>query len=109
MIYKDGYETDSNLRFVSCPKCGNEEYSEEALYCRICGFPTYNECEGHYDQERDEYVTHRNVGNARYCEYCGQPTTLLKEKLLKTYTEIQAEQDTQEDENLPFDTDSFPF
>ena len=30
MIYKDGYETDSNLRFVSCPKCGNEENSKVA-------------------------------------------------------------------------------
>ena len=33
MIYRDGYETDKNLRFVSCPRCGNEEYSESAMYC----------------------------------------------------------------------------
>jgi len=46
MIYRDGYETDKNLRFVSCPRCGNEEYSEDAKYCRICGFSAYNECDG---------------------------------------------------------------
>ena len=34
---------------------------------------------------------------------------LLKEKLLKPYTEVQGTQDVQEDEDLPFDTDSFPF
>lgn len=109
MIYRDGYATDNNLRFVSCPKCGNEEYSQNALYCRICGFSAYNECEGYYDQEQCEHINHRNVGNARYCEYCGQPTMLLKEKLLKPYTEVQGTQDVQEDEDLPFDTDSFPF
>lgn len=109
MIYRDGYETDNNLRFVSCPRCGNEEYSQNAQYCRICGFYAYNECEGYYDQEQCEHINHRNAGNARYCEFCGQPTMLLKEKLLKPYTEVQGTQDVQEDEDLPFDTDSFPF
>lgn len=109
MIYRDGYETDSNLRFVSCPGCGYEEYSEDAIYCRICGFSVFNECEGHYDHDQQEYITHRNVGNARYCEFCGQPTILLREKLLKPYTEVQTVQDVPEDEGIPFDTDSFPF
>lgn len=108
MIYNDGYETDSNLRFVSCPKCGNEEYSENAVYCRICGFSAYNECEGYYDNDEGEHVSHRNVGNARYCEFCGQPTMLFKEKLLKSYTEVQAVGNAQDDEKLLFDTD-FPF
>ena len=53
MIYNDGYETDENLKFVRCPKCGNEEYSQNAQYCRICGFSVYNECEGCCDY--DEY------------------------------------------------------
>jgi len=113
MIYKDGYETDNNLRFVSCPKCGNEEYSEDAQYCRICGFYAYNECEGSPDRDNFgnviDYSVHKNMGNARYCEFCGQPTMLFKEKLLKPYTEVQSLQATQEDEELPFDTDNFPF
>lgn len=109
MIYNDGYITDSNLRFMSCPRCGNEEYSEEAVFCRICGFSAYNDCEGYYDNDEGEHVSHRNVGNARFCEFCGQPTMLFKEKLLKSYKEVQATQNTQDDEELPFDTDNFPF
>lgn len=105
MIYNDGYKTDSNLRFVSCPKCGNEEYSEKAMYCRICGFSAYNECEGYYDNDIGEHISHRNAGNARFCEFCGQPTMLLKEKLLKPYAEVQATQNEQDDEELPFSTD----
>lgn len=104
MIYNDGYETDNNLRFVRCPRCGNEEYSDEAKYCRICGCSAYNECEGSFDEDeygnRGLYQIHRNVGNARYCECCGQPTMLLKEKLLKSYKEVQAAQAI--DEELPF-------
>lgn len=38
MIYYDGYETDGNLRFVKCPRFGNEEYSPDEEYCRICDF-----------------------------------------------------------------------
>ena len=109
MIYNDGYETDSNLRFVRCPKCGNEEFSNNAQYCRICGFQAYNECEGYYDQDQCEQITHKNVGNARYCESCGQPTVLLKAKLLKHYTEVQAAMEKQEVEEISFDTDDLPF
>jgi hypothetical protein len=97
---------DGNLRFVSCLRYGNEEYSENAMYCCICGFQVYNECEGYYDNDLGEHVSHRNVGNARYCEFCGQPTMLFKEKLLKPYTEVQEEQEDEEpfsfDESLPF-------
>lgn len=109
MIYNDGYETDGNLRFVNCPKCGNEEYSEEAKYCKICGFSAYNECEGspEYDNFGNviDFNVHRNVGNARYCEYCGKPTMLLNEKLLRPYTEVQAEQ---AEDVFPFD-EALPF
>lgn len=115
MIYKDGYETNDDLRFVKCPRCGNEEYSFEAKFCRICGFPAYNECEG--STEYDEYgnaegfSVHRNVGNARFCECCGIPTMLFKEKYLKPFNEIEEQsQDEVEVESLPFDIDdSMPF
>lgn len=38
-------------------------------------------------------------------EFCGQPTMLFKEKLLRPYTEVQAEQD---EDPFPFD-ESLPF
>ncbi|NWO20627.1 hypothetical protein HW273_01730 [Oribacterium sp. oral taxon 102] len=109
MIYNDGYEVDENLKFVKCPKCGNEQYSDGARYCRICGFYVYNECEGDFDRDeygnQGEYHIHRNLGNARFCEFCGQPTMLFKEKLLKPYTEVQTEED---EDSFPFD-EALPF
>jgi len=97
MIYSDGYEVDGNLRFVRCPKCGNEEYSADAKFCKICGFPAYNECEGSPEYDNfgnvEDFQVHQNVGNARYCEYCGKPTMLFKEKLLKPYDEVQTDQE----------------
>ena len=109
MIYRDGYAMDNNLRFLKCPKCGNEEYSGDAKYCRICGVSSYNECEGspEYDNFGNaiDFTIHKNAGNARYCEYCGKPTMLFNEKLLRPYIEVQAEQDDDPlsfDEELPF-------
>lgn len=113
MIYNDGYETDGNLRFVKCPRCGNEEYSPDAEYCRICGFPAYNECEGspEYDEfgNNQGFHIHRNAGNARFCEHCGKPTMLFNEKLLKPYNEFNKNQQGEE-YAFPFDTnDEIPF
>ena len=61
MIYKDGYPMDSNLRVTACPLCGNEEFSDDAEFCRICGTVLYNNCEGQriYDdfgKEQNEEV-----------------------------------------------------
>ena len=109
MIYRDGYKVNERLRFVTCPRCGNEEYSDDAKHCKICGFSAYNECEGstEYDNFGNvvDFNVHKNVGNARYCEYCGKPTYLFNEKLLKPYTEVevvQEEEDFNFDETLPF-------
>ena len=69
----------------------------------------YNECEGDFDRDeygnQGEYHIHRNLGNARFCEFCGQPTMLFKEKLLKPYTEMQTEED---EDSFPFD-EALPF
>ncbi len=51
-----------------------------------------------------DFNVHKNVGNTRYCEYCGKPTMLLNEKLLKLYTKMQAKQE----DSFPFD-EAFPF
>lgn len=92
MIY-NGFETDNNLRFVSCPRCGNVEFSDKAAFCKICGLPVYNECGGEI-AGADPYGNiirvdvHRCLGNARYCEICGRATMLFSQKLLKPYNEI---------------------
>lgn len=77
MIYNNGYETNSNLRFLSCPKCDNEKYSKDAKYCRICEFPTYYECEGSSEYDNLSMpltLMYKNVGNAHYCAYCTKAT-----------------------------------
>ena len=37
MRYTDGFELDENYRVKICPRCENEEFSDDAIYCRICG------------------------------------------------------------------------
>ena len=112
MIYRDGFGVNENKRFVKCPRCGNEEYSEEAMFCKICGLQVYNEYEGlsEYDGYGNlEVIKHRNVGNARFCEYCGTKTMLFNANLLKPYDAVQNEQE-QEDEIDPFPFDGeLPF
>lgn len=95
MIYKDGYPMDSNLRVTVCPLCGNEEFSDDAVHCRICGTGLYNNCEGQriYDEfgNYEDFVIHRNHGNARFCEKCGAPTAFAKANFLRPYLEVREE------------------
>lgn len=93
MIYEDGVEMDENGRAKICPLCGNEQFSKDAEFCRICGFAVYNLCEGiticdDYGNYRGE-EKHINEGNARFCEKCGQPTHFFKAKVLKPYEEVR--------------------
>ena len=81
MIYNDGPEQNDNRRAIKCPKCGNEEFSDDAEYCKICGLQVYNYC-----AER-----HRNVGNARFCETCGRETVYYEEGLLQDWEVISRE------------------
>ena len=93
MKYNDGFTMDENLRVTECPNCGNEEFSENADYCRICGTSLYNVCDGediyNYRGEFDYHENHRNQGNARFCEKCGKPTAFYHSKFLKPYTEVK--------------------
>ena len=95
MIYSDGYPMDSNLRLTRCPRCNNEEFSENATHCRICGFALFNNCEG--DPEEDNFgnfiglTYHKNPGNARFCEFCGRPTYFFSEKVLRPFSEVLAD------------------
>lgn len=76
-----GITTDDKLRFIKCPVCGNDEFSSEAEFCRICGSAIYNYCQDLYDEGGYRISTgcgKPNPGNSRYCEYCGNPTLLYK-------------------------------
>ena len=66
---------DENLRFLSCPICGNNKFSEDASYCRKCGFYLYNTC-SNFELEFRELCGRPNVSDALYCEYCGSITLI---------------------------------
>jgi hypothetical protein len=86
---------DENLRVTQCPKWGNEQFSEDAEFCRICGVSLYNYCEGDdifdYNGNFDHTETHKNYGNARFCEKCGKPTIFYKQNFLLPYDEVKGE------------------
>lgn len=98
MKYCDGVDYDKDTMQVKiCPVCKNEEFSEGAVYCRICGAPLYNTCEDGIRQDinREPIVLkmHANPPNARFCECCGKPTIYNKIHILrdyKTYVETEA-------------------
>ncbi|WIF95096.1 hypothetical protein [Caminicella sporogenes] len=109
MYYKDGYSMDENLRVIKCPRCGNEEFSSEAVYCRICGTMLFNYCQGEWNDYRQEWSwEHKNPGNARFCEICGKPTYFGMEKLLLDWEDVKvnSEEDAFPDFN-EFDGDIF--
>ena len=84
MYYSDGVKYDpETCRVKICPVCGNEEFSEDADYCRICGTDLFNRCEN-----GDNFGQHPNPSNARFCEQCGAPTNYFKRGLLKKYTDF---------------------
>ena len=39
MIYNDGFSMDENLRVTQCPKCGNEQFSEDASWLMAVPLP----------------------------------------------------------------------
>lgn len=90
MQYNDGVEYDEQtLRVKRCPVCNNDEFRDEAEFCRICGTNLYNKCEGEVEQDgyNGIYYTnqHPNPSNARFCEICGKPTYFFSEKILMDY------------------------
>jgi Zn-dependent peptidase ImmA (M78 family)/ribosomal protein L37E len=110
VYYNDGVEMNNVLRVIECPRCGNEEFSDNAGYCRICGLTSYNYCEGQpeYDGFGEENVVyHKNLGNARYCETCGRSTAFLKEGILKSWE--QAKPGSEESSTADVSFDDIPF
>lgn len=104
MIYDDGTKMDENMRAIECPRCGNEEYSQGAKFCRICGLQAYNYCEGEpeydYNGNQTDVHYHKNPSNARYCETCGNPTVFFKQGILKSWEKVTNELEAED--NNPF-------
>lgn len=92
MKYDDGFPMDDNLRVTKCPRCENEQFDNDAEYCRICGAPLFNICEGYRQQDSFGNVYdleyHKNYGNSRFCEKCGKPTEYFRLKFLRPFNEV---------------------
>lgn len=109
--YDDGVLMNDEFRVLKCPKCGNEEFSDEAQFCRICGLRAYNRCKGeHEDDGYGNFIGmhyHNNHSNARYCETCGQPTEFLEEGILTAWDNNHHEE--KEDVADSYDFADVPF
>lgn len=83
-------ETNMNNRFICCPRCGNNIFSKDANYCKMCGIYLYNDCtneQGGAHTYPDECGI-RNSGDARFCEKCGSPTRLYERGLLMSWEDV---------------------
>ena len=113
MIYDDGVELNEDMRVIECPRCENEEFSQDAVYCKICGLRAYNYCEGEPEYDLSGYQTdtiyHKNPSNARYCETCGQPTIFFKEGLLRPWEEVKNDNPFDEVAATEDEFDDIPF
>lgn len=101
MKYTDGVEYDEDtLKIKICPTCGNEEFSDNSSFCRICGTDLFNNCIGEEDADINGYITiynqHANPSNARFCEICGKETLFYRKGILKSYQEYQQEKEAEE-------------
>lgn len=84
---------DKNNRFMQCPQCGNEQFSESANYCKICGLYLFNECSNTAEPINYESCGTINPGDARHCEKCGETTYLMRMGLLTKWQDWKKNND----------------
>lgn len=91
--YEIGVPYDQEtLKVLRCPVCGNDDFSQDADICKVCGLPLYNRCGdwAGYDEEFDSSNGHVNPPDARFCEKCGNRTSYFeKYHILKSWEEIK--------------------
>ena len=86
MKYTTKILLDQNSKAVRCPVCDNEEISPNGNYCHICGTCLVNRCTN-TDDAYEQPCGALAAANARYCIYCGAPTTFFQNNLLKAWTQ----------------------
>lgn len=73
-------ETDDTNKVLFCPVCKNHVYSEDAVYCKICGTPLRNTCL-HENKEVS--------GECRHCPDCGEITRFEELGLFGNLKEVE--------------------
>lgn len=107
MIYKIQYKLNENSRLCQCSVCENENISNVATYCQICGAPVQNKCTS---------CGKLASADARYCIYCSSKTT-FNSKLLQDWRSELDEITSEKNANyvinsfldLPDEDDELPF
>ncbi|WP_217596315.1 ImmA/IrrE family metallo-endopeptidase [Cohnella sp. GbtcB17] len=93
MIYS-GVELNSFGRPRICPRCQNEEISENHIYCGVCATYLANRCthiEYGWNNSIEYACEEPAAGNARFCTKCGAPTTYFQAGLLKPWEQEMKE------------------
>lgn len=111
MKYTTKIILNQNGKAIRCPVCDNEEVSPDGNYCHICGTCLINQCTN-YDDAYNQGCGHIAAANARYCVYCGAPTTFLRDKILKPWNNFEEKNSfIGIPDELPYDTeeDVLPF
>jgi len=92
-IYNKKYQLDENSRSIICPRCHNDQLHYKGNFCPICGAYLVNKCTDlvlKYDKfgkpiEVKKGCNQLAEGNARYCIYCGNPTTFSESGFLSPW------------------------
>lgn len=98
-----GVELDGEKRILECPICGNTEFIGDGTFCIICGSSLVNLC----TKNETALCGKPLPGNVRYCPYCGNMTTFLRDGALVAW-DYKAPKDCdatiigEEDADLPF-------
>jgi hypothetical protein len=96
----DGVEMNKDMKVIECPRCGNKDFSDTAKFCKICGMQVYNYCEGEprYDCHGNvvDICSHKNSGDARFCEICGTPTVFFLEELIRPWQVLKNEHNAEQ-------------
>lgn len=78
MKYNNIYELNQRGRATVCPQCQNEDISDDADYCEICGASLINRC-------TNPECKAIGSGKARFCKKCGSETEFGKNGYLKPW------------------------
>lgn len=89
---------------LMCPHCGNTELGLGAKFCRICGKPAINICEGHR-RGRFAGQRHYNPHYARFCLACGAKTIFQTYEVLREDIEYMHPA-IEYNDGVPFDGES---
>lgn len=84
----DSIDMLPDMRAISCPVCGTEDFVRHGYYCHICGTPVANRCTNSGKTDINgaylEFPCDGLLdGDARFCPICGSESTFLKAGLLK--------------------------